>query len=339
MEMVTVTGYLMTIWQDEYRIWNSTFPYNCTRKAIIPCSRIWIPDLSIRKSEQRLLPMDRNGDNVVVNSDGTSARTVAGTITFNCPLNMAMFPFDVQICVLTFDSWALDTSQQTYNIDETGTRLVNGYQNEEWDVIDLKMATGVTLFGKIDYARVRKKQLVNCYIPLFGFIFPEVDIEMVLKRKAGYYLLNIIAPSIIIALTEFATWAIPLHSDARLQLSFTCLLSFTMFQNMVAASMPKSSSNPPLLILYLTAMTILILLAILSQALVIHLHYTGTGPDFNKVFTKLGLFFGLKKTPTKNDGNGYSEFALKAFDKLIFILFLFLFFLNIFITFVVFPLL
>ena len=120
-----------------------------------------------------------------------------------------------------------------------------------------------------------------------------------LKRKAGYYLLNIIAPSIIIALTEFATWSIPLHSDARLQLSFTCLLSFTMFQNMVAASMPKSSSNPPLLILYLTAMTILILLAILSQALVINLHYTGTGTGFKKAFTKLGLLFGLKRYQQK----------------------------------------
>ena len=156
-----------------------------------------------------------------------------------------------------------------------------------------------------------------------------------LKRKAGYYLLNIVTPSIIIALTEFATWAIPLHSDARLQLSFTCLLSFTMFQSLVAASMPKSSSNPPLLILYLTAMTILILLSILSQALVIHLHYRGIGPSFNRVISNTGLCFGMKNS-SKDEAN--STFALKVLDNLIFILFTIFFFLNIFITFIVLPL-
>ena len=157
-----------------------------------------------------------------------------------------------------------------------------------------------------------------------------------MKRKAGYYLLNIIAPSIIIALTEFATWAIPLHSDTRLQLSFFCLLSFTMFQNMVAAEMPTSSTNPPLLIIYLTTMSILILLAILSQALIIHLHNVGIGHYFNRGLSKIGLLFGLKMT-TKNN-NDDPSFALKTLDNLIFILFTSFFFLNIFITFVVFPL-
>ena len=155
-----------------------------------------------------------------------------------------------------------------------------------------------------------------------------------LKRKAGYYLLNIVTPSIIIALTEFATWAIPLHSDARLQLSFTCLLSFTMFQSLVAASMPKSSSNPPLLILYLTVMSILILMAILSQALVIHLYYKKAGPCFTRIFSKIGFLFC--STKSSRDGEN-STFALNILDKMIFILFSILFCLNIFITFAIFP--
>ena len=149
-----------------------------------------------------------------------------------------------------------------------------------------------------------------------------------LKRKAGYYLLNIVAPSIIIALTEFATWSIPLHSDARLQLSFTCLLSFTMFQNLVAASMPKSSSNPPLLILYLK------ILCILSQALVIHLYYKKAGPSFTTIFSKIGFLFC--STKSSRDGEN-STFALNILDKMIFILFSILFCLNIFITFAIFP--
>ena len=162
----------------------------------------------------------------------------------------------------------------------------------------------------------------------------KAELKFVLKRKAGYYLLNIIAPSIIIGLTEFATWAIPLENDARLQLSFTCLLSFTMFQNLVAAEMPTSSTNHPLLILYLALMSILILLAILSQALVIHLHYRGTGPRFNRLFLKVGSLFRLK-TPMEDEDQ--SEFAVKAFDVMNFILFSILFFLNIFITFVIIP--
>ena len=154
METVTLYGYLLTVWQDEYRIWNDNFLYNCTKKAIIPSSRIWIPDLVIRSSEQRLLPMDRNGDDVIITSGGISARTVSGSITFNCPLNMAMFPFDVQICMLTFDSWALDNSQQTYMVYETVTKLANGYQNEERDVTHFTMVTSLTPFEQLNYAQV-----------------------------------------------------------------------------------------------------------------------------------------------------------------------------------------
>ena len=142
--------------------------------------------------------------------------------------------------------------------------------------------------------------------------------------------MNIISPSIIIALTEFATWAIPLHSDARLQLSFTCLLSFTMFQNLVANLLPNSSSNQPLLLIYLTSMSSLILIAIFIHAWLI---YTGTGSKFNKIIFKMAGCLFQSKNKEENSAN-----ALKIVDKLTFIFYLLTFFIILFVSFIVMPL-
>ena len=122
---------------------------------MIPANKVWIPDIMIRNSEQRFLTRDRNGEDVVIYSDGYSSRSVSGTITFYCPLNMAMFPFDVQTCSLIFDSWALDITQQTFNIYHEGIRSVDGYESEEWDLIRFELTLGnATLTGTQKFAKV-----------------------------------------------------------------------------------------------------------------------------------------------------------------------------------------
>ena len=120
---------------------------------MIPSSRLWIPDVVIRNSEQQFLSRTNNGDDVELTSSGISARSISGTITFPCNLNMARFPFDVQTCSLSFDSWSLDTSKQIFKAFGAGTRLSNGYENEEWDVTDLKLAIKHTSYERLNYTR------------------------------------------------------------------------------------------------------------------------------------------------------------------------------------------
>ena len=165
MEVVTIYGFLMTYWLDEYRVWQDIFPYNCSKKAVIPSNQLWIPDMVISNSEQLRLPRETDGIDIMIDSDGTSARSVSGTITFYCPLNMAMFPFDVQTCSLIFDSWALDTTEQTFNIYGSGTRLVPGYESEEWDVTDFIIEIHQSTFGSSDYAKV------SLFIQIFKIFF------------------------------------------------------------------------------------------------------------------------------------------------------------------------
>ena len=153
----------MTYWQDEYRVWSNIFPYNCSRKAIVPSTRVWIPDMVIGNSEQQFLPKDRNRDDIIISSDGKSGRTVSGTITFYCPLNMAMFPFDVQTCSLIFDSWELDTSQQVFKSYNTGTYLLSGFSNEEWDVTDFTLKITNTSFSTVFYSGVRRNEFQSSH--------------------------------------------------------------------------------------------------------------------------------------------------------------------------------
>ena len=138
-ELVTLFGFIKTVWQDEYRIWNSSFPYGCIGKSVLPSPSVWIPDIVIYNTEQQFLPKDRNREDIVITSDGMSARTFSGAITFYCALNMAWFPFDTQTCSFQMESWALDMSEQFFAPYGPGTVVLNGSNNEEWNVNDFKL--------------------------------------------------------------------------------------------------------------------------------------------------------------------------------------------------------
>ena len=132
-------------------------------------------------------------------------------------------------------------------------------------------------------------------------------------------------------MTEFTTWAIPLHCEGRLELSFTCLLSFTMFHHFVASTMPNSSTNPPLLIIYLVAMSALILIAILIHSWLLYLSHNDSSNFFNKVIFTVGhVFKGNKEEENL-------ENALKILDKLTLIFYTFAFSTILIIAFIIFP--
>ena len=74
---------------------------------------------------------------------------------------------------------------------------------------------------------------------------------------------------------ETVTFSLPLSSECRLDLSFTCLLAFTFFQNVVASELPKSADNPPLLLIYIAAMSFYIVMAISFQSLTLYMANCG----------------------------------------------------------------
>ena len=145
------------LWQDEYRIWNETFPYNCKKRFVFPTEQLWIPDVIISNSFQRFLPMQRDRENIVMSSDGMAFHQFSGEIEFKCSLDLSLFPFDNQICTLQMESWLLNTEEQVFSEKAINKNsfLGNATENEEWIVqgIEFKV-TNEALLAESKFAQV-----------------------------------------------------------------------------------------------------------------------------------------------------------------------------------------
>ena len=73
----------------------------------------------------------------VVDADGGVNQVPPGIFTTSCHMNTRWFPFDDQLCELTFGSWTYDGTQinlQATDGAETGS--LDGYSaSSEWDLL------------------------------------------------------------------------------------------------------------------------------------------------------------------------------------------------------------
>ena len=78
-------------------------------------------------------------------------------------------------------------------------------------------------------------------------ILSKVKFHIHLQRLPAYYLLNIIVPTIILALLSAFTFYVPVDSGEKLSLSITILLSFALFLLILSDNTPNISHNLPFL--------------------------------------------------------------------------------------------
>ena len=97
-----------------------------------------------------------------------------------------------------------------------------------------------------------------------------------MKRKSGYFALTVILPCLLIGAIEAVTFAIPFNKTVRLELSFTCLLAYSVFQTMVTNQLPRSSDRPPLLLLLISIFIVYIAISICIQGCNIWLYTKAT---------------------------------------------------------------
>ena len=77
--------------------------------------------------------------------------------------------------------------------------------------------------------------------------YSTVKFHLHLERLPAYYLLNIIIPTVVLALLSAFTFYVPVDSGEKLSLSITILLSFSVFLLMLSENTPQVSQDLPFL--------------------------------------------------------------------------------------------
>ena len=171
-------------WKDELLNWDPN-KFNGVKSLNIDPAEIWTPDIELYNSGGFPEVWAKNYKSIV-NFNGDIFLTIPVLLTFSCFLELKDFPFDKQVCNMTFGSWKFSKNYLDIRvINETIVKKpiinYNNFYHNEWNIIKV---IGIT--EDIEY---------KC-CP--GDYFPTSTLSIELERKFTKY-------NIVIIMTLFLT--------------------------------------------------------------------------------------------------------------------------------------
>ena len=129
--------------------------------------------------------------NLIVKYDGNVTWLSSVIFKSSCSINVRYFPFDEQICNLTFASWTMDLLRLNLDINTFEGDATNYIENGEWRMIKL-MAS-------------RRLKKYSCCEELY----PEVIYTLRIRRRPLFYVFNMVFPCLLITLVAFLGFYLP----------------------------------------------------------------------------------------------------------------------------------
>uniref|UniRef100_A0A4W4F2G5 Cholinergic receptor, nicotinic, alpha 9 n=1 Tax=Electrophorus electricus TaxID=8005 RepID=A0A4W4F2G5_ELEEL len=209
-------------WYDAYLKWNKN-EYDGLEVIRIPSSLVWRPDLVLyNKADDDLPgPVDTN---VVLRYTGEITWDAPAITKSSCVVDVSYFPFDSQHCNLTFGSWTYNGNQVDITMAMDSGDLSDFVENVEWECRGMPAVKSVVTYG-------------CCSDP-----YPDITYTLLLKRRSSFYIYNLLLPCFLISFLAPLGFYLPADSGEKVSLGVTVLLALTVFQLVVAESMPPSES-------------------------------------------------------------------------------------------------
>ncbi|KAM6953629.1 neuronal acetylcholine receptor subunit alpha-9-II [Aplochiton taeniatus] len=241
-------------WHDTYLKWDKE-DYDGLEVIRIPSSLVWRPDLVLynKADDDFSGPMDTN---VVLRYDGEITWDAPAITKSSCVVDVSYFPFDSQECNLTFGSWTYNGNQVDIAMGMDSGDLSDFVENVEWECHGMPATKNVIMYG-------------CCSDP-----YPDITYTVLLQRRSSFYIFNLLLPCFLISFLAPLGFYLPADSGEKVSLGVTVLLALTVFQLMVAESMPPSESVPLIGKYYIATMTMITASTALT-IFIMNIHFCG----------------------------------------------------------------
>ncbi|OCT99448.1 hypothetical protein XELAEV_18005229mg [Xenopus laevis] len=236
-QILTAYIWIRLSWYDAYLKWDRD-EYDGLDSIRIPSNMVWRPDIVLynKADDEFSEPVNTN---VVLRYDGKITWDSPAITKSSCVVDVSYFPFDNQQCNLTFGSWTYNGNQvDIINTMDTGD-LSDFVENVEWEMHGMPAVKNVITYG-------------CCSDP-----YPDITFTLILKRRSSFYIFNLLIPCVMISFLAPLGFYLPADSGEKVSLGVTVLLALTVFQLMVAESMPPSESVPLIGKYYIATMTMI----------------------------------------------------------------------------------
>nr|XP_002738414.1 PREDICTED: neuronal acetylcholine receptor subunit alpha-4-like [Saccoglossus kowalevskii] len=252
-QILKTSCWLNQYWQDKRLQWDPS-DYGNLSTVIVPTSWIWNPGVVIQNSAGNDFYISET-ERLGIESDGSITYTPPAIFETPCRMNLDFFPFDVQKCELVFGPWDYTVDQLL--LTQESDRIFNALlaPNSEWDIIN----SSVSL-----YEEFSENGELSWHIMTF---------TLELHRKPLYYVINIVIPSIMMALLTLLLFFLPADSGEKMSFSVSILIAMSVFTLLVGEMLPHSSDSVPLIGRYLLFNTCLVALSIAIAIFVLRLHH------------------------------------------------------------------
>ncbi|KAM9388381.1 neuronal acetylcholine receptor subunit alpha-10 [Phaethornis superciliosus] len=255
-QVLTSYLWLRQAWQDAHLSWDQG-DYGGIASIRVPSSYVWRPDIVLYNNAD-----DRFGGsletNVVLQADGRLTWDSPAITKSSCRVDVSYFPFDGQRCPLTFGSWTYNGHQIDLRNQQDSGDLRDFVENVEWEVLGMPATRNVVTYG-------------CCSEP-----YPDVTYTLLLRRRASFYVFNLLLPCIMVSFLAPLGFYLPADSGEKVSLGVTVLLALTVFQMLVAESMPPSESVPLIGKYYIATMTMITVSTALT-IFIMNIHHCGPG--------------------------------------------------------------
>ena len=136
-----------------------------------------------------------------------------------CTPDVRFYPFDTQICSYKIAAWGHPESELTLKPTRSDWNMELFEDNAEWTVE--RTTSNAYSRNNVSY----------------------VEFTIQLKRIPTYYIINLIAPVVLLSLVNVCVFILPAESGERVGFSITCFLSFVVLLNIIMSFIPSSSAN------------------------------------------------------------------------------------------------
>ncbi|CAB3397306.1 unnamed protein product [Caenorhabditis bovis] len=273
-QIVNIYCWLELYWKDELLTWDPRQYGNLTR-IHVPADKIWKPDVLVYNNANMNVEENEMETNAIIDYQGNVMLFRSMITDISCNLNLQQFPFDQQVCYVTFASWSMDGSKLSLSPTPKTDNLELYIRNTEWSLTDFR----VKLYEKVYDC---------CPHP-----FPDITYFMVLQRSPSYYIFSLVIPSAFITVVTIVGFFTP-HSTTgenteKVSLGVTALLSMAIIMMMVSDEVPATSEVIPLIGKYYIGLIFLIFMAAFTTTLT--LSYQMRGNSGQEVDPRIRDFF------------------------------------------------
>jgi len=235
--VLTFSIWIRRRWLDERLYYNGTKAFGPNWKSNfdslpLPQDSIWKPDLHLATAAS-LGEGETTSPKEIYLFDEKMARTEGWNvywvepITFSskCKIDLKDFPFDIQECNLTFESWS-------YNDRMISLRegLAVGTDTEHLQTQEYAVSASNLSLEKSDYA-------------LTGRTYSGARFLVTFRRYPGYYMTNAIMPMLVMEVMACLTIWIPVDAGERLSYGITGLLTVMAIMLFLADRRPASATD------------------------------------------------------------------------------------------------